>query len=38
MFEKIITVAARVIIICLAAEAIRQTWNEEKKEEKKENK
>lgn len=40
MFKKIVTTAARILIICLAAEAIRQVWNpdKEKEEEKKENK
>ena len=38
MFTKIITTAMRILVICLAAEAVRQVWNEEKKEDKKENK
>ena len=39
MFEKIVTTVAQVVIICLAAEAVREIWNEtEKEEEKKENK
>ena len=39
MIKKIITTAMRILVICLAAEAVRQAWNEEKKEEdKKENK
>ena len=29
MFKKIIDTAARIIIICLAAEAVRQVWNDE---------
>ena len=37
MIEKIITTVARIVVICLAAEAVRQAWEEEK-EEKKENK
>lgn len=36
--EKIITTVFRILAICLIAEAIRQAWNEEKKEDKKENK
>ena len=38
MFTKIITTAVQCFIICLAAEAVRQVWNEEKEEDKKENK
>ena len=39
MFRKIITVAAHILTVWLAAEAVRQTWKElEKEEEKKENK
>lgn len=42
MIHKIITVAAHILTVWLAAEAVRQTWKEigeeEKKEEKKENK
>ena len=39
MIEKIITTAMRIAVICLAAEAVREVWNEtEKEEEKKENK
>lgn len=37
MFKKIITTAMRILVICLAAEAVRQTWND-KEEDKKENK
>ena len=38
MFEKIVTTVAQVVIICLAAEAVREVWKEIEKEEKKENK
>lgn len=38
MFKKIITVAAHILTVWLAAEAVRQTWKEIEKEEKKENK
>ena len=37
MFTKIITTAMRILVICLAAEAVRQVWND-KEEDKKENK
>lgn len=37
MIKKIITTAMRILVICLAAEAVRQTWND-KEEDKKENK
>ena len=37
MIKKIITTAVQCFIICLAAEAVRQTWND-KEEDKKENK
>lgn len=36
MFEKIITTAARIVIICLAAEAVREIWNDKEEEGKKE--
>ena len=39
MFKKIITTAMRIVVICLAAEAVREVWNpNEEEEEKKENK
>ena len=40
MFKKIVATAVQCFIICLAAEAVRQVWNDEpdKEEEKKENK
>ena len=39
MINKIVTTAMRILVICLAAEAVRQVWNEPNKEEgKKENK
>jgi len=39
MIKKVIATAVRIVVICLAAEAVRQVWNEtEKEEEKKENK
>lgn len=37
MFGKIVTTAARILIICLTASAIAQAWKEEE-EDKKENK
>lgn len=40
MFKKIVTTAARIIVIWMATEAVRQVWNERErqKEGKKENK
>ena len=40
MFNKIINVITGILIICLAAEAVRQIWNpnEEEEERKEENK
>lgn len=38
MFGKIVNVVASVVIICLTAEAVRQTWKELEEEEKKEKK
>lgn len=36
MIKKVITVAVRVIVICLAAEAVREVWNPNEEEERKE--
>ena len=36
MFKKVIATAMRIVVICLAAEAVRQVWNETEKEERKE--
>lgn len=38
MIKKVINTLAQVVTVWLAAEAVRQTWKEIEKEEKKENK